>query len=220
MKAILFGSIGTLVETSELQRKSFNLAFKEVGLDWYWNTATYCKLITEPGGMKRIRNFDENTLTEADISKIHGLKDSFFAKLVPEKLYLRPNVKQVLNHATSKGMQLGFITTTSQRNIDILKVGLSLQLDFNVFDLITTANDVTQPKPNPAIYKYALDELKIVSNDAIVIEDTHINQKCAIAAGLKCILFPGEYAEIPANNRYNTLTYNLIDKLEPELSVS
>lgn len=218
MKAILFGSIGTLVETSELQRKSFNLAFKEVGLDWYWNTATYCKLITEPGGMKRIRNFDENTLTEADISKIHGLKESFFAKLVPEKLYLRPNVKQVLNHATTKGMQLGFITTTSQRNIDLLKVGLSLQLDFDVFDLITTANDVTQPKPDPAIYKYALDELKLVSNDAIVIEDTPINQKCAIAAGLKCILFPGEYAEIPANNRYNTLTYNLIDKLEPELS--
>ena len=218
MKAILFGSIGTLVETSELQRQSFNLAFKEVGLDWYWNTATYCKLITEPGGMKRIRNFDENTLTEADISKIHGLKESFFAKLVPEKLYLRPNVKQVLNHATTKGMQLGFITTTSQRNIDLLKVGLSLQLDFDVFDLITTANDVTQPKPDPAIYKYALDELKLVSNDAIVIEDTPINQKCAIAAGLKCILFPGEYAEIPANNRYNTLTYNLIDKLEPELS--
>ena len=218
MKAILFGSIGTLVETSELQRKSFNLAFKEVGLDWYWNTATYCKLITEPGGMKRIRNFDENTLTEADISKIHGLKESFFAKLVPEKLYLRPNVKQVLNHATTKGMHLGFITTTSQRNIDLLKVGLSLQLDFDVFDLITTTNDVTQPKPDPAIYKYALDELKLVSNDAIVIEDTPINQKCAIAAGLKCILFPGEYAEIPANNRYNTLTYNLIDKLEPELS--
>jgi len=30
MKAILFGSIGTLVETSELQRQSFNLAFKEI----------------------------------------------------------------------------------------------------------------------------------------------------------------------------------------------
>ena len=33
-KAILFGSIGTIVETSELQRKSFNQAFFEAGLDW------------------------------------------------------------------------------------------------------------------------------------------------------------------------------------------
>jgi len=28
-KALLFGSIGTLVETSEIQRKSFNEAFKK-----------------------------------------------------------------------------------------------------------------------------------------------------------------------------------------------
>ena len=40
MKAILFGSIGTLVETSEIQRKRYNLAFEKVGVDWYWNTAT------------------------------------------------------------------------------------------------------------------------------------------------------------------------------------
>jgi HAD superfamily hydrolase (TIGR01509 family) len=217
MKAILFGSIGTLVETSELQRQSFNLAFKEAGLDWYWNTATYCKLITEPGGMKRIRNFDQNTLSDADITKIHGLKEDFFAKLVPEKLYLRPNVKHVLNHATTNSLQLGFITTTSQRNIDLLKEGLGLQLDLSVFDLITTAKDVSQPKPNPEVYQYALDKLNMKCSDAIVIEDTPTNQKCATAAGLKCILFPGEYAEIPENNRYNTLTYNLLDKLEPLL---
>ena len=37
-KAILFGSIGTIVETSELQRKSFNQAFSEAGLDWNWIT--------------------------------------------------------------------------------------------------------------------------------------------------------------------------------------
>ena len=36
-KAILFGSIGTLVETSELQRTAFNQAFSEAGLDWTWN---------------------------------------------------------------------------------------------------------------------------------------------------------------------------------------
>ena len=37
MKAILFGSIGTLIETSDLQREAFNQAFKEAGLDWYWD---------------------------------------------------------------------------------------------------------------------------------------------------------------------------------------
>ena len=40
-KAVLFGSIGTIIETSEIQRQSFNDAFKEVGLDWYWNKIEY-----------------------------------------------------------------------------------------------------------------------------------------------------------------------------------
>ena len=217
MEAILFGSIGTLVETSELQRQSFNLAFKEVGLDWYWNTATYCKLITEPGGVKRIKNYGENNLSEPEIKNIHALKEKHFAALVPDKLYLRPTVKEVLNYTKDAGLKLGFITTTSQNNIDLIKTGISKQLDFDIFDLVTTINDVIKPKPDPEVYTFALKALKMSSENVIVVEDTPVNQRCASNAGLKCVLFPGEYAEIPPENRYNTLTYNLMDKLEPEL---
>ena len=53
MKALLFGSIGTIVETSEIQRQSFNKAFKDAGLNWYWNIATYCDLLKDPGGKKK-----------------------------------------------------------------------------------------------------------------------------------------------------------------------
>ena len=40
-KALLFGSIGTLIESSNIQRNSFNEAFKEVGLEWYWDEEDY-----------------------------------------------------------------------------------------------------------------------------------------------------------------------------------
>ena len=33
MKSILFGSIGSVVESSEIQRQAFNEAFKEFGVD-------------------------------------------------------------------------------------------------------------------------------------------------------------------------------------------
>jgi hypothetical protein len=54
MKSILFGSIGALVECSEIQRKAFNSAFQEYGLDWHWNIANYIKMLEEPGGLNRI----------------------------------------------------------------------------------------------------------------------------------------------------------------------
>ena len=56
-KTVLFGSIGTIIETSEIQRQSFNDAFKEAGLDWYWNETDYKNLLQKSGGAKRIEDF-------------------------------------------------------------------------------------------------------------------------------------------------------------------
>ena len=58
-KAILFGSIGTLIESSDIQRNSFNQAFKEVGLDWYWDEQDYKILLKKSGGTKRVEDFAE-----------------------------------------------------------------------------------------------------------------------------------------------------------------
>ena len=65
MKAIIFGSIGTLVETSDIQRQSFNQAFKEIGLDWYWDKNNYKNLLKKSGGRNRVEyfaNINQNTV--------------------------------------------------------------------------------------------------------------------------------------------------------------
>jgi hypothetical protein len=41
MSAILFGSIGPIADTSELQRQAFNQAFQAHGLDWCWHREEY-----------------------------------------------------------------------------------------------------------------------------------------------------------------------------------
>ena len=65
-KAILFGSIGTLIETSELQRNAFNQAFSENGLDWNWNPAQYQDLLKKSGGRQRIEDFAAREGIEVD----------------------------------------------------------------------------------------------------------------------------------------------------------
>ena len=69
MKAILFGSIGTLIETSNIQRESFNQAFKEIGLDWYWDQESYKQLLKKSGGTKRIEDFAEKKNANVDAKK-------------------------------------------------------------------------------------------------------------------------------------------------------
>ncbi len=213
MKAILFGSIGTLVETSEIQRNSFNLAFKEFGLNWYWNTATYCSLLQEPGGKKRIMKFSGNKLASDEVDRLHSLKEKFFLDLVPRKLNLRPTVPYVLDFAKTNRIKLGFITTTSQNNLDVIKNATKSDLDFDNFELVTNNKTVSLPKPDPAIYKHALKVMELSNDDVVAIEDTPVNYRCALQANIKCILFPGEYSEIPIDNKYQTLTYNLMTKV-------
>ena len=56
-KGIIFGSIGTLAETSNIQRKSFNEAFKKFNLNWYWSKNEYKTLLQKSGGENRLANY-------------------------------------------------------------------------------------------------------------------------------------------------------------------
>ena len=67
IKAVLFGSIGTIIETSDIQRNCFNQAFQKVGLNWYWSKKIYKSMLKKPGGEKRVRKYslENNTTTNA-----------------------------------------------------------------------------------------------------------------------------------------------------------
>ena len=77
-KALLFGSIGTLIESSNIQRNSFNEAFKEAGLDWYWDEQDYKILLKKSGGTKRVEDFAEkNNVNVTNIISSDGVTDFF-----------------------------------------------------------------------------------------------------------------------------------------------
>ena len=78
MTAILFGSIGTIVDTSELQRTSFNQAFAEQGLDWSWSQEEYTDMLSTSGGANRISAFAESRDEEVDAAAILASKSTIF----------------------------------------------------------------------------------------------------------------------------------------------
>ena len=203
MKALFFGSIGTIVETSEIQRQSFNLAFKEAGLNWYWYIATYCDLLRAPGGKKRIRNYSKSVLNENIVDLIHSKKEEYFEKFLSENLSPREGVTEIIDLCTKSKIKLGFITTTSLKNINSIKTALLGKLDFSCFDIITSIEDVKNPKPDSEVYAFALKELGLDKNDVYVIEDTKANQSAAIELGITCFLNPGEYALVGTNDNPN-----------------
>ena len=197
---LLFGSIGVLVETSELQRQSFNRALAMNGVDWNWNIGTYCDLLKEPGGKKRLSEYTNNQLSAEKVEQIHIDKQSIFEELIRVGVEPRPGCVEALKKCKDNGGKAGFVTTTTPYTIDIIKKSLSTYINFEDFDIITSCETVSKPKPSSDIYEYVLSELNIDATQTVAIEDTKANQNAATNSEIRCYLYPGEYSVFSYND--------------------
>ena len=194
-KAILFGSIGTLVETSELQRRAFNQAFSEAGLDWTWNPDEYKNMLKKSGGRNRINEYATDRGIKVNAHELHLKKTEIFDNMMKEEgISLRPGVANLIGYAIDNNVHLAFVTSTSNANVDAIFMALNGQLNRNDFNFIGHDKMVSKPKPDSEIYLKALSILKLNAKDCLAIEDTEVSMRSAINANIKCIAFPGALA--------------------------
>ena len=193
-KALLFGSIGTIVETSEIQRKSFNSAFKIAGLKWNWTKEIYKNLLNKSGGEERILRYAKQTKTNVNSKNIRKLKTKIFNRyLKKNKLKLRPGVKEIIKYSKKNQIKLALVTSTTLDNVNSIFFCLRENLNKRDFNFIGNSTLVKKPKPSAKIYKLALKKLKLSPKECIAIEDTQESLNSAIKAKLKCFIFPGKF---------------------------
>lgn len=198
-KAILLGSIGSIVETSELQLAAFNEAFKKFGLDWEWTTSQYKPMLVQAGGRKRIKEFSKVTnisLSDEEIEKVYTMKGDYFVDFL-ESVEMEPRngVRELMEQSACEGIKLGWVTTTSEQNISAIKNSLNNKIDFGLFEVITSREQCLEPKPSPMVYKKALEFLAVGAKMAVAIEDSNSGVSSSKQAGIFTIAFPGEYGK-------------------------
>ena len=214
IKAILFGSIGTLVETSDIQRESFNNAFELTGLDWNWDENEYRKLLQKSGGANRINEYGSKHNIFIDGKKIRDLKTKIFNEyLNKNNLKPRDGVIEVINFTKQKGLKLGFVSSTTKNNINSIFNALKKSINKKVFDFIGNNEMVLREKPYPDIYDYSLNYLKVEPSECFAIEDTEESLKSALKAKIRCIAFPGKYH---TENKFRG-SYKIVNKLTAEI---
>ena len=193
-KALLFGSIGSIVETSEIQRKSFNKAFKQHGLDWNWNKREYQSLLNKSGGKNRISRYAKKKKIIVNSAYLRKLKTKIFNNyLKKNQLKLRPGVKNLISLCKKEDIKIAFVSSTSKNNINAILYSLRNSLNKSDFNFIGSEKLVKKLKPNPDIYLLTLNKLKLKANDCVAIEDTQESLNSARRAKIKCIIFPGKF---------------------------
>ena len=108
MSAILFGSISTLADTSELQRRAFNEAFAAYGLDWNWSRDDYASMLGSNGGAQRIADYAASRGEDVDAAAVHAKKSEIFQELLgTSTVSPRPGVVDVGRRGQAQRPQAG-----------------------------------------------------------------------------------------------------------------
>jgi HAD superfamily hydrolase (TIGR01509 family) len=194
VRALIFDCDGTLAETEEAHRKAFNLAFAEAGLDWCWTVDRYRELLRVTGGRERIAHYmAEEGLSGVDIPALHEAKNSHYAHLVQSgAVALRQGVFPMMEAAQSAGVAIAIATTTTRSNLDSLIRATRLSgIDFAA---LVTGEDVVRKKPDPEVYRIALDRLSLPAGKCMAFEDSENGLLAARGAGLKTVVTPSFYS--------------------------
>lgn len=193
--AVLFGSIGTVVESSDIQRRAYNQALQESGSTWSWDRETYTELLSQSGGRERLSMLASATgapLSDAEIATIHTRKTQLSGEaLLIARPSPRPGVAELIAYCKSHKIKVAFVTTTYRANLDAIFAAVD-ELSPDDFDYVGTRDDVEHGKPAPDAFVAALGNLGVAAGHALAIEDTAVSVMSAKRAGLKVVATPGE----------------------------
>ena len=202
LTTLLFDVDGTLAETEEIHRESFNRAFAQVGLDWVWSKALYAELLRVTGGKERIRYFLDTHLPDFEapmqldeyIAGLHAAKTDIYTRTVAAgEVPLRPGVKRLLDETRRAGMRLAITTTTTPANVTaLLRHSLAPDAE-SWFEVIGAGSVVPAKKPAPDIYHYVMQEMGVSPAECLAFEDSANGLRSARDAGVTTLVTVSDY---------------------------
>jgi HAD superfamily hydrolase (TIGR01509 family) len=146
----------------------------------------YSACIGTIGGFDLHRYLEEQAGISLDRGELETACNTRWRELMKDQPLL-PGIEATVDEAKARGVKLAVASSSTRlwvtRNLE--KFGL-----LDRFDAICTRDDVSVPKPDPALYLLALERLGVKPDEAIAFEDSPNGILAAKRAGIFCIVVP------------------------------
>lgn len=185
LEAVIFDMDGVIINSEPMHYEANQQLFEKLGFsvptDEYSN---YIGISNEKmwEDLKNKYDLNENLneLTEKQRKNTHKfIQQNMNGKEIP-------GIKKILEELKDNNIKTAVASSSSKELIETVIKGFDL---CEYFDVLISGEEVEKGKPNPDIFIYASEKLKVNIKNCIVIEDSTNGVKAAKSAGAKCIGF-------------------------------
>jgi HAD superfamily hydrolase (TIGR01509 family) len=213
-KAVIFDCDGVLVDSEKISCFALNIIFEkyfdiDIGQD-------YQPIIGKALNEAIQYYLKKYNITNYNLKELMQAKEAAYKESAKSKLNVFPLTVQTLQKIKQTNRKLAIASSGS---MDKIKFSTTTVNIYNLFDVITSAEEVSKGKPAPDVYKLTLERLCLKPEECVVIEDSINGAIAAQQAKIPVYGFSGTFSQedfykikVPyLEDRYSTIN-DLLDQ--------
>ena len=184
-KLVIFDLDGVLVDACDWHRDALNEALLEVSntsIEEKEHVSTFNGIPTRKKleiliGQKRVK--------ESELERIYDLKQEKTIQIIQQKAQKRKEKIELITELKRRGFVVACFTNSIREtaNLMLSKTGV-----LDLFELVVTNQDVSNPKPNPEGYIKVMKHFKVSKEETCIIEDSPKGIEAAEQSGAQVIV--------------------------------
>ena len=212
IRAIIFDFDGVITDSEPVHLKMFQKVLSEMGITL--NAREYYEVylgMDDRGCFTTILKSNGIGTAPRLIQSLIQKKTNYLMEYIKNDLFIYPGVVELVD-SSRKDYLLAIASGALRHEIEFVLESAGIRSAFNV---IVSAEDVSEGKPNPECFNKALEQLngmggeRIKKDECLVIEDSIAGIEAAKAAGMRCVA---------VTNTYSRDRLTLADRVVKELS--
>ncbi|AUJ78408.1 hypothetical protein CWD84_17020 [Bacillus siamensis] len=186
IKALIFDFDGLILDTETHEYEVLQEMFEEHGSTL--PLSVWGKVIGTAAGFKPFAYLEEQLGRKLDHDELTAIRRARFDQRMKTET-ARPGVEAYLAAAKELGLKVGLASSSNFKWVSghLKELGL-----FDEFEVIQTADDVEEVKPNPELYLKAAEHLGVEPSECLAFEDSVNGSIAAKRAGMKCVIVPNK----------------------------
>lgn len=188
MKAFIFDFNGTLFQDTPMHLYAWREFFRRHGVTV--TDEAFYKYMCGPPNTAILARFLGDHLSDAQVAALSEEKENLYRQVIlddPALQVLTPGAAEMLDHLKSAGIPHAIATGADKGNMNFYMKVLGVGRWFD-YDHIFCAHRGLPGKPDPAIYRLAMDRLGYAPAETVVVEDALAGIQSALGAGVQTVV--------------------------------